>query len=69
MKKFVTALFDIFCAAAFVLCAWKFGWVRGVQAGSVYYVCLGLVWLAGAVIWAIRGIRALKEIKNQTDEV
>ena len=66
MKRFWSVFSSFFCAAAFLPCAWKFGMVEGLQAGSGYDVFLGLLWLAGAVLWAVRCIRALKS-ENHTD--
>lgn len=69
MKKYGTVLADFFCAAMFGVNAWGFGVAIGVQEGRGYYVLLGLVWLAGGLIWAERGVRALRRTNNQTDEV
>ena len=69
MKEYGAALTDFFCAAMFLRCAWIFGVVNGVQEGRGYYVLLGLVWLAGALIWAVRGVCALRREKmNQPND-
>ena len=67
MKKIWTVVSDFFCAVVFVLCAWEFGVARGMRTGSAYYVFLGLVWLAGAVIWGMRGVRAMKMTKDHAE--
>ena len=41
-----------------------FGIVLGLNRGSGYYVCLGLAWLVGAVIWIVRGVQKWKENNN-----
>ena len=49
------------CAALFLANACMYGIVLGLNRDSGYYVCLGLAWLAGAVIWMVRGGRKWKE--------
>ena len=49
------------CAALFLVNACMYGIVLGLKRDSGYYVCLGLAWLAGAVIWMARGVRKWKE--------
>ena len=68
MKKYRAVLADFFCAAMFGVNAWGFGVTIGVQEGRDYYVLLGLVWLAGAIIWTVRGVHALKTTKDSMTE-
>ena len=69
MKKYADAAASFFCAAMFLPCAWKFGVRCGVQEGRGYYVFLGLVWLAGAAVWMVRGVRRWKTNNQRTDNV
>ena len=52
------------CAALFLANACMYGIVLGLNRDSGYYVCLGLAWLVGAVIWIVRGVHKWKENNN-----
>ena len=60
MKKLWNVCGSFFCAAVFLVNAWNFGVAHGLREDSAYYVCLGLIWLAGAGRWTLRGAAAMK---------
>ena len=67
MKKLWNVCGSFFCAAVFLMSAWNYGVNHGLREDSTYYVLLGLVWLAGAVVWFLRAVREMKRNEKTVD--
>jgi hypothetical protein len=65
-KRYKNVIGPAFCAVCncFLSISWLYlGFFRE-QSISWFDVALGLVWLAGTVIWTVRAVRKYQEIKT-----
>ena len=63
VKQWASLTGSLLCAASYILCGglWIYkGWLRG----SRFTQFLGLIWLAGALIWCVRACREFCTIKE-----
>lgn len=67
MKRKMNFTLNLFCAVCYGLCAAI--WLgRAFTGKRGFSGIVGLVWLAGAVIWIVRTVREFREKPEQTTD-